>query len=524
MKQDKNKVLIYDTTLRDGAQGEEISFSLDDKLKVVKKLDSVGFHYIEGGWPGSNPKDILFFKEVKKLSLKNAKVTAFGSTRYKGNSCDNDPNLKAIVDSKVKVTAIFGKSWDFHVQHALRATLDENLEMIYETLKWLKLKGMEVIYDAEHFFDGFTANSEYALQTLKKAQEAGVDNITLCDTNGTMMPNQVREIVGVVKERIKVPLGIHAHNDSDTAVANSLMAVLAGCVLVQGTINGYGERCGNANLCSIIPNLKLKMGVDCIDNVNMKNLTKVCAYIDGIANVAPNNKQPFVGKSAFAHKGGIHISAVERDSRTYEHVNPELVGNKRRFLISELSGKSAVLLKAKEFNINFRNEAEISKLLKKVKELEHFGYQFEEADGTLELLMRKTVGKHRTFFKLKGFRTIIWKDSKGFLKSEAIIKISVKGKDEVTVSEGDGPVAALDSALRKALESYYPELKEVTLYDFKVRVVNASGGTRAKVRVLIESRDKKDTWATVGVSENIIEASWQALVDSIEYKLLKEKQ
>lgn len=517
------KILLYDTTLRDGVQGEEISFSLEDKLKIVRKLDNLGVNYIEGGWPGSNPKDILFFREVRKLSLRNTEITAFGSTRHKNKNCNNDPNLKAIINSKAKVAAIFGKSWDFHVKNALGATLDENLAMISETLKWLKSKGMEVIFDAEHFFEGFIANKGYALKTLKKAVEAGVVNITLCDTNGAMLPDQVGDIVKEVKKLITVPLGIHAHNDSDTAVANSIAAVQMGCILVQGTINGYGERCGNASLCSVIPNLKLKLGYNCISDKNLKKLTGVCRYVDDIANLIPNNKQPFVGHSAFAHKGGVHVSAVGKNTRTYEHIEPGLVGNERRFLISELSGRSAILSKAKEFNISFRNELESKKLLKKVKELEHSGYQYEEADGSLELLMKKAVGKHRTFFKLKGFRTIISKDQKGVLKSEARVKLSVRGKEETMVAEGDGPVNALDTALRSALERFYPEVKEVNLYDFKVRVVNAAKGTKAKVRVIIESRDKKDTWGTVGVSENIIEASWQALVDSIEYKLLKEE-
>jgi len=395
--------------------------------------------------------------------------------------------------------------------------------MIYESLKYLKARRLEVIYDAEHFFDGFRSNPEYALKTLQMAEEAGVDNITLCDTNGAMMPDRVREIIEVVRKKIKTPLGIHAHNDSDTAVATSLIAVRAGCSLVQGTINGYGERCGNANLSSIIPNLKLKLGIDCISDAGLKSLTKVSRYVDGIANLTPRGNQPFVGYSAFAHKGGVHISAVERDARTYEHVDPGLVGNRRKILISELSGKSAVLSKAKEFRINFENNSSLEALLKKVKALEHEGYQYEEADASLELLMKKEVGRHKTFFQLKGFRVIIWKDKKGFLKSEAIVKLCVKNKDEIVVSEGNGPVEALDSSLRKALDRFYPELREVSLCDFKVRVVNPAGGARAKVRVLIESTDRKNTWTTVGVSENIIEASWLALVDSIEYKLLKKE-
>jgi len=388
----------------------------------------------------------------------------------------------------------------------------------------LKSKGLEVIYDAEHFFDGYVNNKPYAMETLLKAVRAGADNITLCDTNGGMLTDKVEQIVKDVKRKISVPLGIHAHNDSELAVANSMVAVKAGCVLVHGTINGYGERCGNANLCSIIPNLKMKMGVDCISEKNLRNLTEVSRYVSEIANIAPNDRQSFVGNSAFVHKGGVHISAVGRHPGTYEHINPDIVGNNRRILISELAGRSAVVSKAKEFKIDLsKKTAHTEELLRKVKELEHKGYEFEGAEGSFELLVKKVIGKHKKFFTLKGFRVIVWKDPQGHLKSEAIVKLNVKGRDESTVSEGDGPVNALDNALRKSLERFYPELKEVSLSDFKVRVVNAGGGTDSKVRVLIESRDKHNIWSTVGVSENIIEASWQALVDSIEYKLLKEE-
>ncbi len=518
----KKKIYLYDTTLRDGAQGEGISFSLQDKIKVAKMLDSIGIDYIEGGWPGSNPKDILFFKEIKKAKLKHSKVAAFGSTRYKDNKPETDPNLKAIINVKPEVVCIFGKSWDLHVKCALRTTLTENLNMIYDSLTYLKNKGFEVIYDAEHFFDGFKADKEYALATLKQAEKAHVDNITLADTNGGTLPSDLIKIIKVVKKQISTPLGIHTHNDSDLAVANSIVAVEQGCILVQGTINGYGERCGNANLCSIIPTLQLKMGLNALPKNKLQHLTGISRYIDEIANQIPKSNQPYVGNSAFSHKGGIHISAVEKHSSTYEHISPELVGNKRRILLSELSGKTALIVKAKEFNIDFgKDDKKVKELLKNLKELEHQGYQFEGAEGSFSLIMRKYQKGYPPFFELEGFRVIVEKDSKGNLHSEATIKVKVKNKYEHTAAEGDGPVNALDNALRKALEKFYPQLKQMRLSDFKVRVIDATKGTRAKVRVLIESRDKKEIWNTIGVSENIIEASWHALVDSVEYKLLK---
>jgi len=518
------KVLIYDTTLRDGVQGEGISFSVEDKLKIAKKLDDLGIHYIEGGWPGSNPKDILFFNQVRKLGLRRAKIVAFGSTRYKGRRASDDPNLNTIIEARPEAACIFGKSWRLHVKYALRTSLAENLKMIFDSVKYLKSKGLEVIYDAEHFFDGYFDDRLYAMETLRQAANAGADNISLCDTNGGMMPGQIEDIVKEVKKEIKIPLGIHTHNDSEMAVANSVIAVKSGCVLVQGTINGYGERCGNANLCSIIPNLKLKLGINCISDKRLETLTEVSRYVSEIANMVPQDNQPYVGNSAFAHKGGVHVSAVAKYTRTYEHVPPERIGNRRRILISELSGRSSMLSKAKEFKIDFRERTrEVEELLLKVKQMENQGYQFEGAEGSFELLMKKTIGKHKTFFDLEGFRVIVEKDEKGRLRSEATIKVKVKGKEEHTASEGDGPVNALDNALRKALERFYPELKSMSLTDFKVRVIDAAQGTAAKVRVLIESRDEKDEWGTVGVSENIIEASWQALVDSIEYKLLKEE-
>ncbi|OGS44758.1 MAG: citramalate synthase [Elusimicrobia bacterium RIFOXYD2_FULL_34_15] len=515
-------VKIFDTTLRDGTQGEGISLTVDDKLKIASALDELGIHYVEGGWPYSNPKDIEFFKKVRKLKLKT-RITAFGSTRHKDSKPDKDENLLAIVNIKPDCACIFGKSWDLHVKFALNTTLEKNLDMIYSSVKFLKSKDLEVIYDAEHFFDGFNSNPDYAIKAIKAASAGGADIITLCDTNGGMLPNQLKKIVENVKIHISTPLGIHAHNDSGCAVANSIVAIQSGCTHIQGTINGWGERCGNANLSSIIPNLKLKLGINCISEQRLKFLTETSRYISEIANVVPNDKQPYIGYSAFAHKGGIHASAVARKSSTYEHIDPSLVGNQRRILISELSGRANILLKSKELNINFEKDSEkTKKILQVVKDFEKKGFSYEGAEGSFELLVKKHTGKHKTFFDLGGFRVSVEKDQNGNLKSEATIKVFVNGKEELTAAEGDGPVNALDNALRKALDKFYPQLKNVRLSDFKVRIINPSDGTGAKVRVLIQSSDGKTEWNTVGVSENIIEASWQALVDSIEYKLLKE--
>lgn len=520
----ENRVFLYDTTLRDGAQKEGVSFSVEDKIKIAKKLDELGIHYIEGGWPGSNPKDIRFFQEIKNYSLKKAKIVAFGSTRRKHIKVEKDENILELLRAGTAVVTIFGKSWGLQVKYALQTTLEENLEMIFESVRFLKSKGLEVIYDAEHFFDGFKEDSQYALATIKKASLAGADNISLCDTNGGSLVEEVQEIFREVKKKIKTPLGIHCHNDSELAVANSLAAVRLGAVLVQGTINGYGERCGNANLCSIIANLKLKMGMDCITDQQLSHLTEVSRFVSEIANIVPRDETPFVGLSAFTHKGGVHVSAVQKHPQTYEHIPPEKVGNKRRILISELAGKSAVLTKAKEFKVDLsKSPKEIEKILSLLKDLEYRGYQYEGAEGSFEILLRKAKGDYPKFFDLEGFRVIVEKDKRGVLRSEATIKVKVGSSIEHTAAEGDGPVNALDNALRKALERFYPNLGEMKLSDFKVRVINAEAGTAAKVRVLIESRDAKDEWNTVGVSENIIEASWQALVDSIEYKLLKDK-
>ncbi|MDD5132421.1 MAG: citramalate synthase [bacterium] len=516
------KIFLYDTTLRDGAQTEGISYSLEDKLAITQKLDDLGIDYIEGGWPGSNPKDILYFQKAKKLKLKHAKVAAFGSTRHAKNKAEKDPNLQALIVAGTPVVTIFGKSWDLHVKYALRVSMEDNLAMIYDSVKYLKKKGKEVIYDAEHFFDGFKDNPEYAIRTLQMAEEAGADCLVLCDTNGGSLPFEVEEIVANVVRIVKSPIGIHAHNDADTAVANSVSAVKAGAIHVQGTINGLGERCGNGNLCSIIPALNLKMGLEALNQKQLAKLTAVSRYISEVANMVPNDHQPYVGLSAFTHKAGIHVSAVERKSETYEHIAPEVVGNHRRVLVSELSGKSNILFLAQKLGLELDpNKPETKEILQTVKELEHEGYQFEAAEASLEILIKKATGHHKKFFDLKGFKVIVERRNEE-LVSEATIKLFVGGELVHVAAEGDGPVNALDSALRKGLGKFYPQLAEMHLVDYKVRVLNTGAATAAKVRVLIESQDQDKIWATVGVSENIIEASWKALVDSIEYKLLKK--
>ncbi|MBI5208239.1 MAG: citramalate synthase [Candidatus Firestonebacteria bacterium] len=520
------KIDIYDTTLRDGSQGEGISFSLKDKLFIAEKLDELGVQFIEGGWPGSNPKDAEFFKEVNKKSFEHAKIVAFSSTRRPFYSMDNDPNIEVLINTKTKYITIFGKTWDFHVKEALNISMVENLKMIYETVKYLKEKGHEVFFDAEHFFDGYKSNPEYALKALNEAYNAGAAVLCLCDTNGGTLPLEIKEIVSAVKVNFpKTILGIHAHNDGDFAVANSIIAVQMGCAHVQGTINGYGERCGNANLCSIIPNLELKLGYSCISGENLKIITKISRTVSEIANLVPREDMPYIGVSAFAHKGGIHVNAIRKNSRLYEHISPELVGNQQRVLVSELAGKSNIFMKARELGFMLdENSDDVKKILHKIKESDHYkGIQFEGADASFKLFLLKAAGKYKPFFDLKEFEVIVEKRDDNRLISEAIIKIVVDGKHEHIISDGNGPVNALDNALRKALLTFYPELGQMHLLDFRVRIMDQKAGTRAKTRVLIESCDKEESWWTVGVSENIIEASWEALVDSIEYKLLKEK-
>ncbi|MEP9411043.1 MAG: citramalate synthase [Candidatus Brocadia sp.] len=518
-----DRIFIYDTTLRDGSQGEGISFSLQDKLAITLKLDDLGVDYIEGGYPISNPKDESYFKEVKSIKLRHARIAAFGSTRRADKRVEDDKNIQALLMADTPVVTVVGKSWDFQVKNVLKVSLDENLKMVSDTIMHLKSKGREVFFDAEHFFDGYKKNREYALRVLQEAQLSGADAMVLCDTNGGSLPAEIAEIVGDIRKKIPGMLSIHVHNDGDLAVANTLAAVDRGVRQVQGTINGIGERCGNADLCSIIPNLVLKMGYHCLEDGGLRKLTEVSRYIYETANLLLRSNQPFVGTSAFAHKGGLHVNAIQKDKGTYEHIAPESVGNERKILISELSGSSTILAKVEKFNLTHDSKL-MRTILEEVQNLENEGYQFESAEASFELLVRKKVGRYKIFFDLEGFRVIVEKRENGLPVTEATVKIKVNNIRELSASEGAGPVNALDSALRKALERFYPSLKDMKLVDYKVRVINPRSGTAAKVRVIIESQDKENIWNTVGVSENLIEASWYALVDSIEYKLLKEQE
>jgi 2-isopropylmalate synthase len=519
----KKDVLVYDTTLRDGEQGEFVAFSLEDKVRIAQKLDDFGMDYIEGGWPGSNPKAISFFQRMKSVKLHHSRLAAFGSTRRKNCKVSEDPQLATLIEAATPVVTIFGKTWDLHVREALRVSEEENLAMIADSVGFLKSQGREVIYDAEHFFDGFKANEDYALMTLQAAVDAGADCVVLCDTNGGTMPTEMPAILAKVRAKVSKPIGIHSHNDAGMAVANACMAIAAGASHVQGTINGYGERCGNADLIQIIPNVELKYGKRCVEEGKLKELTGLSHFVAEIANISPDPRQPYVGQCVFAHKGGIHVSAVRRNPLTYEHIQPELIGNKRRVLVSELSGQSNVYSKAEELGIDLTTASEETKtVLQQMKTMEAEGYQFEAAEASFELLVKKALGTYRPFFELKGFRVVTARQgSETDCGAEAIIRLAVKGEDRHVVADGDGPVNALDRALRKALVKTYPVLKGVHLTDFKVRVLDAKAGTAAKVRVLIETSDSEKTWTTVGVSENMIEASWRALVDAIEYHLLK---
>ena len=524
------KIQIYDTTLRDGSQTEDVSFSVEDKLRIARKLDELGIAYIEAGWPGANPKDTAFFKEAAGLHLKHAVIAAFGSTRRKGISPSKDEQVQALLAAKTKAVTVVGKTWDFHVRTVLNAPLAENLAMISDTVDLLKRKGRTVFFDAEHFFDAWQANRTYAEEVLLTAARAGADGLCLCDTNGGGLPEAIAPAVAEVRKMTATPLSIHCHNDGELAVANSLAAVAAGAVMVQGTINGLGERAGNANLCSIIPNLMLKLGRECIPRAKLKKLREVSHFVYELALMAPPNHQPYVGDSAFAHKGGQHGDAVRKDPSTYEHVTPDTVGNRRRFIISDLSGRASIATKSEEFGIDLTcKDGETRRLLEQVKRLEEQGYQFDGAEASFELLMREALGARKRFFEFKGFRVIDEKRPEdGTARAEATIMVEavLKGERQLThtAAAGVGPVNALDMALRKSLERYYPRLREMRLLDFKVRVLPAGLGTASKVRVIIESTDGKDTWGTVGVSENIIEASWQALIDSIDYKLFKDEK
>jgi 2-isopropylmalate synthase len=518
------KIFIYDTTLRDGAQGLGSSWTLEDKVNIAHLLDDFGIDYIEGGWPGSNPKDEDFFSIMKNVKLKHAKLCAFGSTCRAGKKPEDDPQVIKLLEAQTQVITIYGKSWDLHVKKVIKTTLEENLRMIKETVKFLKKEGREVIFDAEHFFDGARLNKEYAFKCIESALEGGADWIVLCDTNGGSLPWFIREKIEELKSMFgNIKIGIHVHNDLDLAVVNSIEAVKAGAKQVQGTINGLGERCGNANLTSIIPILKFKMGYDISPDTS--KLKFVADYIWELSNISPPKNQPFVGESAFAHKGGVHIDAMTKDMSSYEHMPPELVGNRRKIVISDLAGKTAIKLKLEE--LGFEPDDNIAaKILNKVKFLEKEGYDFEMADASLTLLILDELGKRPKFFDFEGFTVIIHRTEnekrKEDIHCQAMVKLRVNDELEHTAADGNGPVNALDRAARKALERFFPEIKQIELSDFRVRVVSGSQGTGAKVRVFVESKDKNSDlrWGTVGVSENIIQASWKALLESIEYKLI----
>ena len=525
------KVTIYDTTLRDGAQAEELNLTTEDKVRIAHRLDGLGIHYIEAGWPGSNPTDKKFFDIIKGDTFENAKLAAFGSTHLAKKTPEQDPNLTALLAAETPVITIFGKTWDLHATTALGVPLERNLELIANSVGYLKQRVDEVIFDAEHFFDGYKHNPKYALQALRAAHEAGASRLVLCDTNGGTLTSEISEAVRAVFDGLPdAAVGIHTHNDSELAVANSLEAVRLGASQVQGTINGYGERCGNANLCSVIPNLELKMGIETIGRENLKRLMITSHFVSETANLRPFMRQPFVGASAFAHKGGIHVSAILKDSRTYEHIPPETVGNEQRVLLSDQAGKSNILFKARELGYELdKNDATVDRLLKELKIRESMGYEYSVADASFELILQQALGKPLNYFHFRNFFVVDAKreeDAEPF--TEATVIMDVKGQVEHTAATGMGPVNALDRALRKGLERFYPKLSEIRLLDFKVRVLSGAvrdtGGTASFVRVLIETGDKNKRWTTMGVSHNIIEASWQAVVDAINYKLFRDDQ
>nr|WP_041622592.1 citramalate synthase [Oscillatoria nigro-viridis] len=540
-----NRLWIYDTTLRDGAQCEGLCLSLEDKLRIARQLDSLGIPFIEGGWPGANPKDVQFFWRLKEQPLTQAEVVAFCSTRRPGTTAANDEMLQAILSAGTRWVTLFGKSWDLHVIESLKTTLEENLAMIRDTIEYLRSQGRHVIYDAEHWFDGYKHNRDYAIKTLEVAADAGAEWLVLCDTNGGTLPHEVSQVVREVAEIIeswdiseseiyppqpplikggrksKIQLGIHTHNDSGVAVANALAAVQEGVTMVQGTINGYGERCGNADLCSLIPNFQLKLGLDCIQDEQLVKLTQVSRSISEIVNLAPDDRAPFVGLSAFAHKGGIHVSAVEKNPLTYEHLEPEKIGNRRRIVISDQAGLSNVLAKARTFGMDLdRKNPACRQILEKLKDLESQGYQFEGAEASFELLMREALGKRKRLFEIKGFQVHCDKGREETVNSLATVKVTVNGQDILECAEGNGPVSALDAALRKALRNFYPAITDFNLTDYKVRILDGCAGTSAKTRVLVEFSNGQDRWTTVGVSGNILDASYQAVVEGLEYGLV----
>ncbi len=518
----KPEVELYDTTLRDGSQGEGINFSVIDKLRIAEKLDAFGIHYIEGGWPGSNPKDIEFFSEAKRKKFKRARLAAFGSTRRKSVRVEADEQVHLLLHAETPVVTIYGKSWMLHVREVLKATPDENLGMISDTVRFLKDHGRFVIYDAEHAFDGYRDNPEYALASWQAAEKAGADLVVLCDTNGGSLPSDISRITTAAHKRLNAKLGIHTHNDIGLGVANALVALEVGATHVQGTINGYGERTGNCNLTSVIPNVALKMKKRCLPNGSLAKLKELSQYVDEIANIRHDPRQPWVGEAAFAHKGGTHVNAVQKVVSSYEHIDPTRIGNARRVLISDLAGRSNIVMKAHELGFNLNNDTpELKEILSRIKILEHEGFEFEAAEGSLALLIRKILKHEESPFKIEGYHVSMRRD-RATSVCQASVKVLVDGETEHTIAEGDGPVNALDQALRAALGKFYPQLKKVQLADYKVRILDSTAGTGARTRVLIESTDGKREWGTVGVHDNIIEASLQALVDSIEYALMKK--
>ncbi|MCZ2342733.1 MAG: citramalate synthase [Bacteroidales bacterium] len=517
------RVFLYDTTLRDGSQGEGVNFSLQDKLLLTRRLDELGVDFIEGGYPLSNPKDFEYFQAVKTLPLKHTQVCAFGMTRRKNSPAATDTGLKALLDAGTPVVTIVGKTWDFQVTEILGTTLEENLRMIADSVAHCQSQGRRVFYDAEHFFDGFRHNPDYALQTLRAAAQAGAEVVILCDTNGGTMPEQVAEAVKTVKESLDCAIGVHPHNDCELAVANALAAVRAGATQVQGTMNGIGERCGNVDLVSVIANLALKYNRDVLTDGSLQRLTETSRYVYELANMNFRNGQPFVGASAFAHKGGMHTHAVAKNPASYEHINPETVGNERRILVSELSGQSTILSKTTKYAVS-HDKALMGKILTAVQDMEYAGYEFEAAEASFDLLVKKLAGLYEPRYARLNYRVNIEQSGSDAPVTEATVKLKVGEAVEHAVADGDGPVNALDGALRKALLPHYPRLAEMSLVDYKVRVVNSKEGTAARVRVIIESQDKTDIWGTVGVSENVIEASWLALSDAIEYKLFKDQE
>lgn len=516
------RIFLYDTTLRDGTQGEGVSLSCNDKLKIARKLDEFGVQYIEGGWPGSNPKDAEFFARQSELELRQAKIAAFGSTRYKNTTCAEDGNIRALIEANTPVVALVGKSWDLHVHHVLETDPEENLNMIQESVQYFKERGKEVIYDAEHFFDGYKANPDYALLTLQAAVQGGADCLALCDTNGGSTPWEVEEIVKRVANKFQdTQIGIHTHNDAELAVANSLAGIRGGATHLQGTVNGYGERVGNANLVSVIPDLQLKMGYQCVSPEQLANLTALSRYVDELANITPNPRQAYVGHSAFAHKGGIHVAAVLKVEESYQHVDPPLVGNEKRAVVSELSGRGNILYKAEELGLDTSRE-DAKQVLEQIKELENQGYTFEAAEASIDMMMRRMANNYKPPFKVIDFMVLTENRQGRGLFTEATVKVKIGRKIRHTVAEGNGPVNALNLALRAALYQDFPQLRKLHLSDYKVRILDSDSGTAAKTRVMIDfhQEDANRNWTTVGAHTNIIEASWHALVDSMEYALI----